>query len=104
MLGGARPSASQLGNSGSSSGPHLRFQLMNRLSALASDGLPYVFDQFHFAGRISQLDASLESATNAGKPIPVNRMSAGARLGESRSVVSPSASGRVERYRLSRSR
>jgi hypothetical protein len=71
-----------LGNSGQSSGPHLHFQVMDRPSALASDGLPYVFDRFRFSGQIPPLDDALLAAINAGKRIPVNPAGAGARRRE----------------------
>lgn len=80
----------QLGNSGSSSGPHLHFQVMNRPSALASDGLPFVIDRFRFVGRIP-LDATLEADINAGKSIAVDPAGAGSRRAElplGRDVVS----------------
>jgi Peptidase family M23 len=42
----------KLGNTGNTSAPHLHFHVMNRPSALASDGLPYLIDAFDFAGQI----------------------------------------------------
>jgi hypothetical protein len=66
-----------LGNSGSSTGPHLHFHVMSRPSALASDGLPYVFDRFRTAGRIPPLDDALMALVNAGQPIPIAPTGAG---------------------------
>jgi murein DD-endopeptidase MepM/ murein hydrolase activator NlpD len=56
-----------LGNSGNSSAPHLHFQVMDRPSELASQGLPYEFDHLRLAGRAvseDNLDAIL-----AGEPL-----------------------------------
>jgi murein DD-endopeptidase MepM/ murein hydrolase activator NlpD len=40
----------KVGDSGNTTGPHLHFQLMDRNAALASEGIPYVFDRFSFLG------------------------------------------------------
>lgn len=41
-----------LGNSGNSSAPHLHFHIMDSPSPLASNGVPFVFDQFTLAGTV----------------------------------------------------
>ncbi|WP_084701461.1 M23 family metallopeptidase [Streptacidiphilus anmyonensis] len=46
----------QLGNSGNSAAPHLHFQVMDRPSALASQGIPYAFDRFLLRGRAASED------------------------------------------------
>ena len=40
----------QLGNSGSSTAPHLHLQVMDRNSPLGAEGLPFVFDRYDFLG------------------------------------------------------
>jgi murein DD-endopeptidase MepM/ murein hydrolase activator NlpD len=45
-----------LGNSGNSDAPHLHFQVMSTPEPLRSNGLPFVFDKFRLAGRLTSLD------------------------------------------------
>lgn len=59
------------GNSGSSDGPHLHFHVMNGPSVLASDGMPYVFDNFGHAGRIPPLEQAAKFY-EAQEPVPVD--------------------------------
>jgi murein DD-endopeptidase MepM/ murein hydrolase activator NlpD len=65
----------RLGNSGCLDGPHLHFQAKDHLSALAANGLPYVFASFDLTGHFPPLaeaapyyeaQQSLPITTNAG--------------------------------------
>jgi murein DD-endopeptidase MepM/ murein hydrolase activator NlpD len=40
----------QVGNSGNTTGAHLHLQVTDRNSALAAEGIPFIFDQFRFLG------------------------------------------------------
>lgn len=42
----------KLGNTGNANASHLHFQLMDGPTLLGSDGLPYVFDDFDYAGQV----------------------------------------------------
>lgn len=59
-------------------GAHLHFQVMDRPSELAADGLPYVFDQYEVMGRTPSL-AELEPYVASQMPIPIDPGAAGAR-------------------------
>lgn len=77
------------GNSGSSTGPHLHFQVMDRPSALAADGLPYEFDAFTVTGRGPALD-DLMTTDPTTTPVEVDPANAGPRTDQlplSRDVV-----------------
>ncbi len=66
------------GNSGSSTGAHLHFQLMDRPSALLADGLPYEFDSFTLSGRGPAL-TDLMTTDPAITPVAINTAGAGPR-------------------------
>ena len=78
------------GNSGSSTGTHLHFQLMDRPSALVADGLPFVIDAFTLTGRSPTLE-QLMKLNPSTDPVPVDPAGAGERTNQlpmSRDVVS----------------
>ncbi len=49
----------RVGNSGDTGGPHLHFQLADRVDPVASDGLPFVFSAFALVGSVSNVEAFL---------------------------------------------
>jgi murein DD-endopeptidase MepM/ murein hydrolase activator NlpD len=59
----------QLGNTGNTSAPHLHVHLMDGISALGSDGLPYSIDRFGLAGQID-IDAFNTAPTIEGVWLP----------------------------------
>ncbi len=65
----------RVGNTGNTSAPHLHLHVMTAPSALAADGIPYVFGTFGLAGHMdadqwyapdSQLDTAYRILPNAG--------------------------------------
>ncbi len=71
----------EAGNSGSSDGPHLHFHVMDGPSALAADGLPYVFEAFDYTGEIPPLSEAM-AYYDAQQPVPFADAGAGERRDE----------------------
>jgi murein DD-endopeptidase MepM/ murein hydrolase activator NlpD len=72
----------KLGNSGSSTAPHLHFQVMDRPSALNAVGLPFVFDRQWLEGVVVNTPAQAELEYEAGRRLGIDRRPAELRHGE----------------------
>ncbi len=57
-----------VGNTGNTVAPHLHFHVMNGPSALAAQGLPYLYDRFSRTGQVAD-SADLEAAESQGVPL-----------------------------------
>jgi hypothetical protein len=62
-----------VGNTGNSLVPHLHFQMMDRPSSLASNGLPYEIRSFEIEGSTAGTEA-FDQAEAKGTPLPVTRI------------------------------
>jgi Peptidase family M23 len=63
-----------VGNSGNSVAPHLHFQVTDRPSSLASNGLPYFIDDFQVTGNSPGTDA-FDEAESKGTPLAITPVS-----------------------------
>lgn len=72
----------ELGNSGSTTAPHLHFQVMDRPSALNAVGLPFVFDNQRLEGIVLGSPAQAELDYEAGRTLRVDRRGGAARQNE----------------------
>ena len=70
----------QVGNSGSSSAPHLHFQVMDSPSALVAAGLPFVFNRLQVQGRFIGAERPAVVDFVAGKPLPITTSGSGTQL------------------------
>jgi hypothetical protein len=61
-----------VGNSGNTTGPHLHFQLMDRHSPLASEGIPFVFDRFTFLGYGRDFEEDRHPSEPRSREMPVD--------------------------------
>ncbi len=67
----------QLGNSGSTTAPHLHFQVMDRSSALDANGVPFVFTSQQLQGTVQGTLAGADDAYESGRPVTVDRTTTG---------------------------
>jgi murein DD-endopeptidase MepM/ murein hydrolase activator NlpD len=58
-----------VGNSGNSQAPHLHFQMMDRPSGLAANGIPYVFDNYLVTAVDEAGTADFDAAEANGTPL-----------------------------------
>jgi hypothetical protein len=68
----------ELGKSGSSDGAHLHFHVMDGPSALGSNGMPYVFEEFDLTGQLPPLP-EIFPLYEAQQSIPFDRTDVGPR-------------------------
>jgi peptidase M23-like protein len=64
-----------VGNSGNTSAPHLHFHVMDGPSALASNGLPYVIDNFEVTGEAVSHDDLDSQLKNGNQPVEIHATS-----------------------------
>lgn len=69
----------RLGNSGSTTAPHLHFQVMDRPSALNAVGLPFVFDRLRVEGTVQGTPDTADEDFEAGRPVRIHRSGTGLR-------------------------
>lgn len=60
-----------VGNSGNTTGPHLHFHVMDGLTALGAEGLPYVIDSFALQGVVRDIPDD-EGPSAFTEPLPVS--------------------------------